>query len=88
VRGDLNSNGSIDLSDVIYLLWHLFEGGPAPPCTKSADSDDTGVVELADGIYLLNHLFLDQPAPARPSVRCGTDRTRDSLGCESYSPCE
>ena len=32
-NGDVNDDGSRDLSDAIYLLAHLFQGGPAPaPC--------------------------------------------------------
>ncbi|MDO8509386.1 MAG: hypothetical protein Q7S27_06930 [Nanoarchaeota archaeon] len=30
LRGDVNNDGEIDLSDVIYLLIYLFKGGPAP----------------------------------------------------------
>jgi len=31
IRGDVNGDGIIDLSDVIYLLDYLFRGGRAPP---------------------------------------------------------
>ena len=29
-NGDVNGDNSLDLSDAIYLLAHLFQGGPAP----------------------------------------------------------
>ncbi len=36
-RADLNSDGSTDVSDAVFLLRFLFEGGPSPePCTSGA----------------------------------------------------
>src|ERR1041384_2001923 len=29
-NGDVNGDGKLDLTDAIYLLSHLFQGGPAP----------------------------------------------------------
>ena len=48
-NGDVNADEGLDLSDAIYLLAHLFQGGPAPePCPAAAggaggvDEDEVG----------------------------------------------
>ena len=39
-NGDVNDDGSRDLSDAIYLLAHLFQGGPAPAlCSVPAEPE-------------------------------------------------
>jgi hypothetical protein len=36
--GDVNGDGSLDVSDAVYLLVHLFRGGPAPvACAESPE---------------------------------------------------
>ena len=87
-RGDANSDDRADLSDGIFLLNHLFLGGPGSTCLKAADSNDSGVLDLTDSIYLLNHLFIGGPPPPPPFSECGTDGSDDDLGCDSFPPCE
>ena len=44
-NGDVNGDNTIDLSDAIYLLAHLFQGGPAPalcPGGSCTVCDDQG----------------------------------------------
>jgi hypothetical protein len=84
VRGDANADGRIDLSDGVYILTHLFLGGPAPLCADAADTDDTGQVVLTDAVYLLNHLFLGGRAPPQPYPQPGEDPSGDKLGCEGF----
>ncbi len=86
-RGDVDSNGTEDLSDPIALLNRLFLGGEAPECEKAADADDDGAVQLNDAVYLLNHLFLGGPPPAEPARGCGLDPTEDGLGCYGQASC-
>ncbi len=89
VRGDGNSSGTVDLSDAIGVLGHLFTGAPAPACLDAADSDDNGVLEITDAIRVLVWLFAGGAPPARPSpmsssyapADCGEDPSADSLGC-------
>jgi len=73
-NGDVNGDGGLDLSDAIYLLTHLFQGGPAPePCPGAAgagggvvsgngDVNGDNGLDLSDAIYLLTHLFQGGPA--------------------------
>lgn len=58
-RADANFNGSIDISDAIYLLNFLFNGGPSPRCDGLADANASGSVDISDGIAILVYLFVN-----------------------------
>ena len=79
-RGDAAANGSVDLSDAIFILNFLFLGGSAPECPDAADADDSGSHELTDAIRILNFLFLggDVPPPPGPDDP-GIDPSDDDL---------
>jgi len=75
IAGNCNNDDSLDLSDVICLLGHLFQGKPAVlPCGTAASgagapdlalmnvNTDTSI-DLSDGIYLLAFLFQGGPPP-------------------------
>mgnify|MGYP005833243737 CR=1 FL=1 len=81
VRGDVNQDGRVDVSDAVSVLFYLFLAGHAVDCEKSADLDDTGAVGLTDAIYVLRFLFQGGPAPKAPFDRCGPDPTPDGLDC-------
>ena len=79
IRGDLASDGSLDLSDPLAILGGLFLGSGIP-CPDAADVDDDGRIDLADPIALLAHLFLGGTAPPAPGpADCGQDPTADGL---------
>jgi hypothetical protein len=95
VRGDADANGSINITDGIFLLNALFSGGTAPTCRDAADSDDSGALNITDGIFLLNWLFAGgrkppEPAPPGGSYTpgdCGPDPTPDETECAGFAPC-
>ena len=72
-NGDTNGDLERDLSDTVFLLGHLFLGGPKPvplalcagnaPAFKNGDTNGDTQIDVADPIYLLSWLFLDGPAP-------------------------
>ncbi|MDX9856910.1 MAG: LamG-like jellyroll fold domain-containing protein [candidate division Zixibacteria bacterium] len=70
--GNVNDDpqDQIDLSDLVFLVNHLFLGGPAPACRgeSNINGDPACEVDLTDLIYFVNHLFLGGPAP-RPCVQ-------------------
>ncbi|HVR73724.1 MAG TPA: lamin tail domain-containing protein [Planctomycetota bacterium] len=83
-RGDSNSDCKADITDAVFTLSHLFQGGPAPGCPDAADSDDDGATPIADVIVLLSVLFQGGPGlPPPGSIDAGPDPTEDELG-----PCE
>ncbi|MBN1444032.1 MAG: right-handed parallel beta-helix repeat-containing protein, partial [Planctomycetes bacterium] len=88
-RGDVNSDGELDISDPVALLLYLYAAGSAPLCLDAADADDEGDVAITDAISLLGFLFRGGEAPPDPLAGCGFDPTDDDgLGCASYPPCE
>ncbi|MEC9353195.1 MAG: hypothetical protein VYD81_07765 [Planctomycetota bacterium] len=89
LRGDVDDNGFVNLTDAVSLLLYLFQQGNEPNCTDSTDIDDNGFVNLTDGVSLLNHLFRAGPAPQAPGfLECGVDPTADDgLGNCSSSAC-
>ena len=80
-RGDINNDGSIDISDPIFLLQGLFGAGVIMTCDDSADANDDGGLDVADAVASLNALFGAGAALPEPS-NCGVDPTDDALGCD------
>lgn len=87
LRGDVDDNGRIDISDPIRLLDFLFSGSTIN-CLESSDADNDGQLEITDAIGLLGFLFLGTFAPADPFPVCGVDDGEESPSCESYAHCQ
>ena len=89
VRGDSNSDGSVNLTDGVIPLLFLFSGGPPPVCADAADTNDTGGIEITDAIIIFSWLFAGGAPPAPPApespgysfAECGIDPTEDGIGC-------
>lgn len=56
-RGDVNGDGTINVTDGVYLSSFLFQGGPPPPCILAADTNNDGDVNITDVINIYNFLF-------------------------------
>ena len=64
VIGDVNADGTITVSDIVYLINYLFKLGPAPiPIHGVGDANCDGKVSVLDVVYLINYLFKGGPAP-------------------------
>lgn len=86
-RGDVNADGSLDISDAISVLSALFSGGPTI-CADASDANDDGTNDIADAILLLSTLFVPGTPPiAEPSPGCGEDPTSDTLDCAGDAGC-
>ena len=86
-RGDANADGTVDISDPIFILGALFGGNPGPDCDKSADVNDNGAIDVSDAVYLL-HFLAGSRAPPPPTIECGVDPTSDALTCAEFGACE
>jgi hypothetical protein len=65
LRGDVNSDRKLTVSDVVYLINYLFKGGPAPVAgLLIGDVNCDGRASVADVVYLINYLFKGGPKPA------------------------
>jgi hypothetical protein len=65
MRGDVNSDWNINVTDVVYLINYLFliPPGPAPEPLQTGDVNCDGVINVTDVVYLINYLFLVPPGP-------------------------
>lgn len=81
LRGDVDGNGVVEITDAVNLLNFLFLGGRAPNCLDAADFQDRGHVDISDAISVLGFLFLGGTAPRVPFPNAGIDPTEDDLPC-------
>ncbi len=92
-RGDSDANGSVNITDAVSVLNHLFGGATEPVCFEAADINNDGQTNITDPVALLNHLFGQGPPPAEPGLStCGPDPggtgpDGTTLGCAQYESC-
>jgi len=67
LRGDMNLDGAVKVSDLTMLINFLFRGGPASGCPEHADVNGDGGVAVSDVTALITYLFRGGAAP--PSCR-------------------
>lgn len=63
VCGDVNADGNMDASDVVYLFNYLSIYGPAPDPLWVGDCNCDGVIDSVDVFYLINYLYKHGPPP-------------------------
>lgn len=83
IRGDVDQNEAVNITDAVSIARYLFVRGDAPSCNDAADVNDDGALDVSDPVYLLFWLFVaESPPPPAPYPELGTDPTfRDHLGC-------
>jgi len=62
-RGDVNGDGTLDITDLIFMVDYSFGSGPAPDCVEEADVNGDGTFDITDLIYLVDYSFGSGPAP-------------------------
>ena len=83
-RGDANGDGSLDVSDGLSILLHLFGDGPAT-CLDALDADASLSLEVTDAVLVLRYLFLEGSPPPDPFRECGV--AGEGLGCAAHGGC-
>ncbi len=61
--GDANEDGTVNILDIVFIIYYLYKGGPAPDPVVSADADGNGLINLMDVIYIRNYLYKAGAAP-------------------------
>ncbi len=61
--GDANNDGRVNIVDVVYLINHLFKGGPAPSCRGEGDTNANGIIDAGDITRLYNAILADGQLP-------------------------
>ena len=87
VRGDADSDLSVELSDAMAVLETRFHGADKIECFDAADANDDGFVDVTDAVTILDFLFMGGAAPAGgPAGEPQTDGTPDGLDCAKPLP--
>lgn len=89
LRGDINVDGRVSLSDASMLRRLLSGTQGVLDCFDAADTNDDGKLNASDAISFLIAMFLSvPPVPplAAPFPLAGDDPTADRVGCLSYNP--
>jgi|GEM_PF-6671912 len=92
--GDANSEGTVNISDAVFILSYIFAGGsapiPSPSCVpyNMGDVDTCGSVNVADAAYLDNYIFFHGSPPCQRSATCYQSSSADriTLGCPVSAP--
>lgn len=78
IRGDINFDAAVDISDPIGALEYLFLGEPGPEaCLDALDMNDDTLTDVSDPIYALSFLFTGSTPIPEPYPDCGFDITPD-----------
>ncbi|KPL04256.1 MAG: hypothetical protein AMJ90_01340 [candidate division Zixibacteria bacterium SM23_73_2] len=80
--GDADTNGEVNLSDVLYIANYCLKGGLQPVPLQSADVNCDGEVNLSDVIYLANYLLKSGSPP------CWFEVSNTSQGCKTFQKIE
>jgi hypothetical protein len=87
IRGDANQDLTVELSDAISVLAHLFNGSVDDRCLDTMDADGDRELAVTDAIYLIQYQFLGGTPPPQPFPGCGVDpQGGDAIPCREY-PC-
>ena len=65
-RGDVDSNGTINISDAVAIA-NFLNGGEGFACPETADFNASGSISSSDSMGILNYLFAAGPGPGSPS---------------------
>jgi hypothetical protein len=85
LRGEANGDGTLDLSDAVFIFGFLFLGTVELGCREALDANDDGAIDLSDAIGVLGHLFLGSP-PTLPGMGvCEPLDASATFGCETTS---
>jgi hypothetical protein len=69
LRGDVNGDGRINISDFVYLINYLFvSSSPAPAPLWAGDVDCDKIVNISDVVFLINYVFI--PGSPPPPTGC------------------
>jgi len=79
VSGEGKDDGSVDLVDVLWVLFYAFDGSVLPRCEDALDVVASSLVDLTDAVVLLGHLFTAGPPPAPPFPQPGVGPSGDCL---------
>jgi len=61
--GDINSDGTIDITDAVYLINFIYSNGPTPDQIKTAETNCDNEINISDIVYLINYIYTNGNEP-------------------------
>ncbi len=61
--GDADGSGFVNITDAVYLIQYIFNGGPEPDPYEAGDANCDGTVNITDAVYLITYIFGGCPEP-------------------------
>jgi Dockerin type I domain len=87
IRGDVNSDGQVDVSDAVRLAHALFLGDQTVDCEEAGDVNGDRSLDVSDVVGIFNFLFKGDRAPVPPYPACGTDWGAFGMTCSAHGIC-
>jgi hypothetical protein len=63
ICGDVNNDDDVNVGDVVFMIAHIFKGGPPPEHPEAWDVNGSCDNDVADAVYLINMIFRFGPPP-------------------------
>ncbi|MFH1701696.1 MAG: CARDB domain-containing protein [Candidatus Zixiibacteriota bacterium] len=63
ICGDANSDAQANIGDAVFIINHVFKGGPAPGSFYAGNANCDDDINAGDAVYMINHVFKFGPAP-------------------------
>jgi hypothetical protein len=63
ICGDVDGSGSVDISDIVYLLTYIFQGGSPPLPLSSGNVNCDSNFDISDVVYLILYIFAGGSPP-------------------------
>ena len=63
LRGDFDSGGQVNVTDLVDFVKYTFQQGPPPPFEETLDMDCDGQVDVSDLVFLVHYMFHQGEAP-------------------------
>jgi hypothetical protein len=61
--GDANNDGLVNITDAVYVIQYIFNGGPGPVPYEAGDANCDGLTNVTDAVYLIQYIFNEGPEP-------------------------
>ena len=61
--GDIDGSGNINISDAVFLISYIFNGGPPPVPLARGDVNCSKGVNISDAVFLISYIFSGGIAP-------------------------
>jgi hypothetical protein len=61
--GDADNSGRINITDAVYIIRIVFDGGPWPAVPNAGDPNADGSINISDAVWLINYIFNSGSAP-------------------------